>query len=183
MIEKARAEDGQQIRELTAQVNAFSPTDVACVEELWNAYLGQGEASGYSFLVYRESSRVVGFACFGPAPLTKGTFDLYWIAVDPASRGRGIGHALLERVEAEVQARGGRLLVVETSSTPAYAPARRFYEECGYHYAAVIHDFYAPGDDLIIFEKEFLPHSTSLAKEGGNTSAPEGTASALISGG
>ena len=176
MIEKAREEDGQQIRELTTQINVFSPTDVACVEELWDAYLKQGEASGYSFLVYREGSRIVGFVCFGPTPLTKGTFDLYWIAVDPACHGRGIGHVLLERVEAEVQARGGRLLVVETSSTPAYAPARHFYEECGYHYVAVIHDFYAPGDDLIIFEKEFSPSHAPLARQGGDTATPEGTA-------
>ncbi len=183
MIEKAREEDGQQIRELATQINAFSPTDVACVEELWNAYLRQGEASGYSFLVCRQGSQVVGFACFGPTPLTKGTFDLYWIAVDPASRGRGIGHALLERIEAEVQARGGRLLVVETSSTPAYAPARRFYEECGYHYAAVIHDFYAPGDDLIIFEKEFPSAQASLTREGGNASTTEGAASMPTGGG
>lgn len=182
MIERARAEDGQQIRELTTQINVFSPTDIACVEELWDAYLRQGEASGYSFLVYREGPRVVGFTCFGPTPLTKGTFDLYWIAVDPASRGRGIGHALLERVEAEVQARGGRLLVVETSSTPAYAPARRFYEECGYHYAAVIHDFYAPGDDLIIFEKEFSPHHFPPTREDKDTSVPKGIASVSIGG-
>ena len=41
MIEKAREEDGQQIRELTTQINVFSPTDVACVEELWDAYLSK----------------------------------------------------------------------------------------------------------------------------------------------
>lgn len=77
--------------------------------------------------------------------------------MDPAAQGRGIGRALLGRVEAEVQARGGRLLLIETSSTPAYAPARRLYESCGYCREAVIHDFYAPGDDLIIFWKELTP--------------------------
>lgn len=133
--------------------------EVACVEELWKVYLEQGEASGYTFLVYREGQRVLGYVCFGPHPLTEGTFDLYWIAVDPANRGRGIGRALYARAEAEVQMRGGRLLLVETSSTPAYAPARRFYETCGYHYQAVVHNFYAPGDDLIIFGKELAPHA------------------------
>jgi len=79
--------------------------------------------------------------------------------VDPAAQRRGIGHALLARVEAEVQARGGRLLLIETSSTAPYAPARRLYETSGYHCEAVIRDFYAPGDDLIIFRKELLPHA------------------------
>jgi ribosomal protein S18 acetylase RimI-like enzyme len=94
-----------------------------------------------------------GYACFGPHPLTQGTYDLYWIVVDPVAQGHGIGHALLARVEAEVQARGGRLLLVETSSTPAYTSARQFYESSGYRCEAIIHDFYAPGDDLLIFSK------------------------------
>ena len=79
--------------------------------------------------------------------------------MDPAAQRHGIGHALLARVEAEVQARGGRLLLIETSSTAPYAPARRFYEDSGYHYQAVVHDFYAPGDDLIIFRKELMPQA------------------------
>ena len=95
-----------------------------------------------------------GYACFGPHPLTQGTYDLYWIVVDPTAQGHGIGHALLARVEAEVQARGGRLLLVETSGTPAYTAARRFYESSGYRCEATIHDFYAPGDDLVIFSKD-----------------------------
>jgi GNAT superfamily N-acetyltransferase len=127
---------------------------VSCVEELWNAYRDKGEeASGYTFLVYRDADRVLGYACFGPHPLTHGTFDLYWIAVDPKARGHGIGRALLNRVDAEIQAQGGRLLLIETSSTPAYAPTRCFYEACGYSCVATIQDFYAPGDGLVIFAK------------------------------
>jgi hypothetical protein len=56
-------------------------------------------------------------------------------------------------VEAEVQAQGGRLLMIETSDTPAYAAARRLYESSGYRREATIHDFYAPGDSLLIFAK------------------------------
>jgi len=131
--------------------------ELACVQELWEAYRQKGEASGYIFLVCREEGRVVGFLCFGPTPLTIGTFDLYWIAVDPAVRGQGIGHALMDRMEQEVARRDGRLILVETSGTPAYAEARRFYESCGYHYQAVVHDFYRPGDDLLIFGKPVAP--------------------------
>jgi D-alanine-D-alanine ligase len=153
MITEANEQDGSYILQLTAAAGVFKPGEVACVQELWNAYLRQGEASGYVFLVYRNGDRLLGYACFGPHPLTEGTFDLYWIAVDPQTRGQGIGHALLARVEDEVYARGGRMLFVETSDTPAYAPARRLYESCGYRYEAVVHDFYAPGDDLIVFGK------------------------------
>lgn len=140
---------------MTATVGVFDAAEVACVDELWTAYRKQGEASGYNFIVYRDGERVAGYACFGATPLTQGTFDLYWLAVDPASHRHGVGRALVEGVEAEVQACGGRLLVVETSSTPAYAPARRFYETCGYRYSSVIHDYYALGDDLLVFTKAF----------------------------
>jgi hypothetical protein len=76
MIEVALESDGPQILKLTANVGVFSSVEITCVAELWNAYLKQNEASGYIFLVYRSGSRVVGYACFGPTPLTQGTFDL-----------------------------------------------------------------------------------------------------------
>lgn len=53
-----------------------------------------------------------------------------------------------------MQARGGRLLLIETSDTPVYVSARRLYETSGYRREAVVHNFYAPGDSLVIFAKE-----------------------------
>jgi ribosomal protein S18 acetylase RimI-like enzyme len=128
---------------------------LSCVEELWNTYQDEGTDGGYVFLVYRDDDgRAAGYACFGPHPLTQGTYDLYWIAVDPIAQGRGIGHALLMQAESEVQARSGRLLLIETSDTPVYASARRLYETSGYRCEATVHDFYASGDSLLIFAKD-----------------------------
>lgn len=73
--------------------------------------------------------------------------------MDYAAQGNGVGHALLTQVESVVRDRGGRLLLIETSSTPPYALARRLYESSGYRCDAVVHDFYAPGDDLLIYTK------------------------------
>lgn len=160
-IEPARATDGPSILYIADAISIFTRIDRECVAELWDSYLDKGEAaSGYAFRVYRDDEgRVLGFACFGPHPLTEGTFDLYWIAVDPEARRRGVGRALLSQVETEVKARGGRLLVIETSGLPSYAPTRQFYESCGYRCEAVIRDFYAFGDDLVIFVKELVPRS------------------------
>jgi ribosomal protein S18 acetylase RimI-like enzyme len=164
-IEPALATDGPSTLHIADAISVFTRIDRACVAELWDSYLDEGEAaSGYAFRVYRNNGgRVLGFACFGPHPLTEGTFDLYWIAVDPAARRQGVGRALLAQVEAEVRGQGGRLLVIETSSLPSYAPTRRFYESCGCRCEAVIRDFYAPGDDLVIFVMELVPRSGSLA--------------------
>jgi ribosomal protein S18 acetylase RimI-like enzyme len=156
-IEYATSNDGPSVLGITGAAGVFSPTEFSCVEELWNAWQDRNEASGYTFLVYRDDDRVLGFACFGSHPLTQGAFDLYWLAVDPVARGRGVGHALLSRVEAEIRERGGRLLLIETSDTPAYAAARRLYESSGYGREAIVHDFYALGDNLLIFSKDLAP--------------------------
>ena len=65
-----------------------------------------------------------------------------------------MGHTLLTEVEKEVRGRDGRLLLVETSSTGAYDRARHLYETGGYRREAFVHDFYAPGDDLLIYVKD-----------------------------
>src|SRR4030042_1827627 len=90
-IEFASREDGASILGITAVVGIFIPVELSCVEELWDAYRNAGETSGYVFLAYRDDDgRVLGYACFGPHPITEGTYDLYWIVVDPAAQGRGI---------------------------------------------------------------------------------------------
>lgn len=106
------------------------------------------------FLVSREDDHILGYACFGPHALTEGAYDLYWIAVDPAAQGRGIGRALIAQVETEVLNRKGYLLLIETSSTPAYAAARHLYQSSGYHCESTIHDFYGRGDHLQVFVKD-----------------------------
>ena len=153
-VETAREQDGQAILRITAEAGVFTSTEVGCVEELWDEYCTDQERSGYRFLVCcAEDGFVLGFACYGPHALTSGTYDLYWIAVDPATRSRGVGRTLLSRVEAEVEAQGGRLLLIETSDTEPYLTARKFYQQNAYQLEATIRDFYAPGDSLVVFAK------------------------------
>ena len=96
---------------------------------------------------------VRGYVCVGPTPMTDGTFDLYWIAVDPDEQGRGLGRQLLAAAEGEVRARGGRLVLIETAGHDAYAPTIRFYERSGYTLVSRIADYYRVGEDKLVFEK------------------------------
>jgi ribosomal protein S18 acetylase RimI-like enzyme len=154
MIRPAGREDRPSIEAITAAAANFTPEERQCVAELWSSYLEEGESSGYEFIVYaEEGGQVQGYACFGSHPLTDGVFDLYWIAVLPDARGRGIGRALLDRVEEQVRARKGRLLLIETSDGPTYAEARHLYAASGCSVQATISDFYAPGDSLVIYVK------------------------------
>lgn len=147
--------DGVQIHSITAGNTVFFNQDeVECVDELWEEYQTHGsEISGYYFLVEKEGEKVLGYSCYGPRSLTTGTFDLYWIAVDPNIQRGGIGRKLLTASEEAIHKLGGRLIVLETSGLPVYEPTRNFYLATGYTLEATLKDFYSPGDDLIIFTK------------------------------
>ncbi|MFL5578630.1 MAG: GNAT family N-acetyltransferase [Gemmatimonadaceae bacterium] len=111
-------------------------------------------AVDYTFLgAYTHEGTLLGYACYGPTPATDRTYDLYWIAVDPAAQGAGAGTVLLGAVERRLAEARARLLVVETSSRAEYDATRGFYAARGYREAARVGHFYAPGDDRVIYTK------------------------------
>jgi ribosomal protein S18 acetylase RimI-like enzyme len=96
---------------------------------------------------------IVGFVLFGPTPMTHATYDLYWLGVAAASRGRGIARQLVSAMESTIRDRGGRHVRVETSPSEAHVAARIMYERLGYPIAGELADFYAPGEGLLTYYK------------------------------
>jgi ribosomal protein S18 acetylase RimI-like enzyme len=131
----------------------FKPFEVVVAEELIDSYLEDPSSSGYHILVAEVNSTVTGYICYGPTPLTEGTWDIYWLAVTREKQGQGIGSALMKSAEKEIVEAKGRLAIIETSSTPAYEKTRRFHISHGYEIVAYIPDFYVPGDDKLILQK------------------------------
>jgi GNAT superfamily N-acetyltransferase len=109
----------------------------------------------YTALGADAEGRLVGWICWGPTPCTLGTYDLYWMAVDPAGQHTGIGSALLAEMERRLSGRA-RLIVVETAGRADYSDTRRFYQARGYRATARIPDFYALGDDLVVYTKRLV---------------------------
>jgi ribosomal protein S18 acetylase RimI-like enzyme len=107
----------------------------------------------YQVLVAVREDKVVGYVCYGPTPMTDGTFDLYWIASNPEVRGQGVGAALVSAMEGDIRRRKGRLIRVETSAMEAYGPTRGFYAAMQYREESRFRDFYKVGEDLIILAK------------------------------
>jgi len=152
-VAPSRPEDRAQVGQVAERTGVFSPEEVQTALELFDGYITDAQRSGYNFLSYSDPAdgRLLGFACWGPTALSKGAADMYWIATDPAAQGRGVAAALFHAVEAAVRAAGRWLIMIWTSSSPAYAPARRFYLRQGCTLAMQVTDFYDRGDDLCAY--------------------------------
>ena len=156
---EVRLDDANAVRSLVAATGFFRPDEIGVAVELVEERLAKGAASGYHF-VFAECSgsgdgtaELAGYACWGPIPCTLHGIDLYWIVVHPSQQGGGLGRKLSRRVEDAARAAGGHRLYAETSGTERYAPTRAFYQALGYAEAARLPEFYAPGDDKIIYVK------------------------------
>jgi ribosomal protein S18 acetylase RimI-like enzyme len=145
------AADRDRIEEITRAAGLFREAEIGVALEVFDA--ATGGSADYCGRAADVDGRLVGWICWGPTPCTVGTYDLYWMCVDPLVQGGGIGTALLQEMERRLAGRA-RLVVVETSGRAEYRGTRGFYEARGYGRAASIPDFYAPGDDQVVYVKE-----------------------------
>ncbi len=160
-----RAGELERVRELVRAAGVFRPEEVNVAIEVFE---GAVRSPGVDYLgigAY-EDDRLVGFTLFGPTPCTVGTWDLYWIVVDPAVHRHGVGRRLMTAAETAMAQRGARLVVVETSSRADYEPTRAFYDALGYARAARIADYYAPRDDLVVFRKSLVSSTGETTRDG-----------------
>ena len=145
--------DKPRIIEIVEETKAFLPEEVKVAGEIIDDYFKDPEGSGYYFYVAEYEGAVAGYLCYGPTPLTHGTWDMYWAAVSPGLTGRGIGGTLFKLAEDDIRRRGGRMILIETSSNPNYRAARSLYLTLGYKLVSTIPDFYSPGDNKETFQK------------------------------
>ncbi len=154
-----RPDDLDAVRRLVEATAVFHDLEVDIAVELVEECLRRGEASGYHFIFADSSSGLAGYTCWGPIACTQGSFDIYWIAVDPRLQGQGLGKSLMQATESSIGMSGGRRIYLETSGRPEYLPTRRFYDRCGYKTVATLPDFYAAGDDKVILVKVLCTES------------------------
>ncbi len=152
-FEPLRATDRRRVHEILVATGAFADEEIAVALELFDSVdHGPGIGPDYEFIGARDAEgSLLGYACYGLTPSTDGTYDLYWLAVHPSAQGRGAGRRLVEFMEQQLEERGARMLVAETSSRADYARTREFYQRAGFAEAARVRDFYAPADDRIIY--------------------------------
>ena len=162
-LRQLNARDRGRIEEITRAVGLFRKDEIPVALEVFDEAVRMSSSDApYVALGADVDGRLSGWICWGPTPCTLGTYDLYWMAVDPSAQGSGVGTALINEME-RILAGTARLIVVETAGRPDYSATRRFYEGRGYRAAATIPDFYAPGDDQVVFVKRVSGNSNSVS--------------------
>jgi ribosomal protein S18 acetylase RimI-like enzyme len=155
MIRRTKPADTPTLLELTSGTGVFKPHEVEALGEVLSDYHATNHLHGHQAVTYEKGGRILGYAYYAPAAMTDRTWYLYWIAVTKDTQAKGIGGVLLRHSEDEIRKQGGRVLFIETSSLPHYAQTRRFYEKHGYEVTGVLRDYYADGDDMVVFRKHF----------------------------
>ncbi len=146
--------DIEGVHALVARTGVFSAEEQAVAAELVETTLQQGAAAGYEFIFAETAGKLDAYACFGPIPGAPGRYDLYWIAVCPATCRQGLGREVLNRAEQLMINAGANRVYLDTAGRAAYRPTHAFYFSCGFGTVAELEDYYAPGDNKLIMMKE-----------------------------
>jgi GNAT superfamily N-acetyltransferase len=147
-------EDRRSIEEILRSTDFFYEFEIQTALEIADETIEKGsDVSGYFWMKINDEDGLVAFANYGKNSFSVHSWDLYWIAVHNNSRNKKLGSLLLKAIEDDVRKRGGRILWIETSGRPLYAPTETFYRRNGYTLQASLKDFYGPGDPKQIYSK------------------------------
>jgi GNAT superfamily N-acetyltransferase len=154
MIRPTVPEDTDTLIAIAAATGVFKLLEIATLREVLHDFHSEDAEEGHRAVTYEKDGKPIGFVYYAPTPMTEGTWHLFWIFVDKNIQAKGLGARLLKHTEEDIRAAGGRLLIIETSSLPHYELTRRFYLKHGYDQPAVVPDFYAEGDGMVVFTKK-----------------------------
>ncbi|NJK49045.1 GNAT family N-acetyltransferase [Candidatus Gracilibacteria bacterium] len=152
MIRSTTPEDMTALIALADATGLFPPSGLELLRQMLSDSLG-GNSDTDTFWITDDDNVPVGVAYCELERMTNRTWNLQLIAIHPDRQGQGRGAKLLRYVEQALMVRGGRMLLVETSGLPDFEGIRAFYVKCGYKEEARIRDFYATGDDKVVFRK------------------------------
>jgi ribosomal protein S18 acetylase RimI-like enzyme len=153
LVRKLIESDREKIKNILIDTDNFNEEEIKIALELIDIYIKDKEQKDYEIFVDEDENEIRGYVCIGPRPLTVGTYDLYWIAVNPKVQSKGIGSGLIKFTEEYLKEKKGRLILIETSGKDSYEKERKFYEKNLYRELVNIKDFYRAGDSLIIYGK------------------------------
>jgi ribosomal protein S18 acetylase RimI-like enzyme len=149
-IRKAIKNDVERLKEVLDTIELF-PSEM--LDDLMSDFFDNPETEAIWFTAIQdEKPCAIGYCA--PEKLTDSTFNLYAIGVQDNLQGKGVGKKMMTFIEDYLRNQGGRILIVDTSSTPEFNLTREFYLKIGYIKEATIRDFWKEGDDKVVFWKK-----------------------------
>ncbi len=154
--------DALQLRRLDGEGEARACAAIMAASEPWvtlerdyDASLAVVRNPDREVWVAIADGRVVGFLVLA----MRGGFPGYVqsIGVEEGWRSRGVGRALLSRVEARVFEETPNVFLCVSSFNPR---ARQFYESKGYRHVGTVPDYVVSGHDELIMRKSLGPLTT-----------------------
>ena len=153
-IRSLARKDKAGLLSLLIRTKAFTSREIDVAMELIDIVLKDKMQKDYAVhCAVNDQDKLLGYVCYGPSPMTEGTFDLYCIAVDPEVQGQGVGSFLIRFLEEKVGELKGRMILAETASISEYEKTLRFYVHRGFKEVARVPDYYYTGNDRITFCK------------------------------
>lgn len=151
LVEKDRV----SLLSMLIKTRSFTSSEIDVAMELIDIVLKDQIQKDYQiYCMVDDQDQAIGYICYGPTPMTQGTFDLYWIAVDPDFQEQGVGSNLLDYLGKVVKELKGRMILADTSSIPHYEKTQNFYLRNGFQEVARVPDYYYPGNDRVTFCKK-----------------------------
>ena len=152
-VKDAITEDQNQILDVVEKMrNYFTDKEIDLLLGLIKSYFTENK-DRFLLKVAIDENKVLGFAIYKKADLSESYWDIYWLVVSPDSHRRKIGTSLLENIEKEVRQNKGLNILIETSLSKKYEPARKLYEKMGYRQICVLEDYYAQNEGKILYRK------------------------------
>ena len=150
--------DVNAIRDILSSTGFFEEAsdEIDVAIELAEKALAEGSSpENYDFVFLDDGKKTLGYACFARIPCTVSSFEIYWIAVHNDCRGQGLGKRLMNEVIRLVKGFKATKLVLQTAGREQYLPTQKFYLACGFKEEARLKNYYAPGDDCLIYTMDF----------------------------
>lgn len=151
MTNNIRAVTPDDLTALKAVIEGTGLFPSELLDDMIASYFEEEEDSG-EWLTYDDGG-AVAVAYYTAERMTEGTYNALLLAVHPNHQSKGLGAALMRHTEQTLKEQGARVLLVETSGLTDFERTRDFYRKIGYEEEARIREFYAKGEDKIVFRK------------------------------
>ncbi|MFN6051908.1 MAG: GNAT family N-acetyltransferase, partial [Planctomycetia bacterium] len=101
-----------EVVKMAAETGFFKDHEVVALEEVFDDYHAENHQYDHKAFILEDAGLNLGFVYFAPAPMTEGSWQLWWIVVRADLQGKGLGGRLLKFAEDFCKEKGGRVMFI-----------------------------------------------------------------------